>query len=101
MATEFAFGDEIMVLDGRVLEVFHSGTEESLRYHVSYLRIDATPNGAGFKVRLGRASGANDIAGGRQERPGRPRRRGLLPVGTGRHSEVQEVGTQKRNFSPR
>jgi hypothetical protein len=68
MATEFAFGDEIMVLDGRVLELFHSGTEESLRYHVSYLRIDATPSGSGYKVRLGRASGANDIAGGRRWR---------------------------------
>ena len=66
MATELAFGDEILLLDGRVLEVFHSGTEESLRYHVSYLRINATPHGDGFKVRLGRASGENDIVGGRR-----------------------------------
>ena len=66
MATEFAFGDEILLLDGRVLEVFHSGTEESLRYHVSYLRINATPHGDGFKVRLGRAYGDDDIVGGRR-----------------------------------
>jgi hypothetical protein len=38
MATEFAFEDQILVLDGRVLEIFHSGTEESVRYHVSYLQ---------------------------------------------------------------
>jgi len=66
MATEFALEDQIMVLDGRVLEIFHSGTEESLRYHVSYLRISATPHGDGFKVRLGRAYGENDITGGRR-----------------------------------
>ena len=66
MATEFALDNEIMVLDGRVLEIFHSGTEESLRYHVSYLRISATPSGDGFKVRLGRASGEDDIVGGRR-----------------------------------
>jgi hypothetical protein len=66
MATEFAFDDQILVLDGRVLEIFHSGTEESVRYHVAFLRISATPNGDGFKVRLGRAYGENDIAGGRR-----------------------------------
>jgi hypothetical protein len=38
VATEFAFQDEIMVLDGRVLELFHSGTEQSIRYHVTFLR---------------------------------------------------------------
>ena len=66
MATEFALADEIMVLDGRVLEIFHSGTEESLRYHVNHVRINATPHGDGFKVRLGRPSGADDIIGGRR-----------------------------------
>ena len=66
MATEFALDNEIMVLDGRVLEIFHSGTEESLRLHVAHLRISATPNGAGFKVRLGRAYGEDDIMGGRR-----------------------------------
>ena len=66
MATEFAIDEQIMVLDGRVLEIFHSGTEESLRYHVAHLRINATPHGDGFKVRLGRAYGADDITGGRR-----------------------------------
>ena len=64
MATEFAFDDWILVLDGRVLEIFNSGTETTTRYHVSHLRIDATPNGDDFKVRLGRAYQENDIAGG-------------------------------------
>lgn len=50
MAAEFAFDDQTMVLDGRVLEIFHRDTEESLRYHVAFL----LPLGAGvFKVRLG------------------------------------------------
>jgi hypothetical protein len=66
MATEFALENEILVLDGRVLEIFHSGAEESVRYHVSYLRINATPHGEGFKVRLGRAYGKDDIMGGRR-----------------------------------
>ncbi|GAA2711191.1 hypothetical protein [Actinoplanes palleronii] len=66
MATEFAFDEQILVLDGRVLEIFHSGTEESLRYHVAFLRISATPSGGGYKVRLGRAYGADDITGGRR-----------------------------------
>jgi hypothetical protein len=66
MATEFAFDNQIMVLDGRVLEIFHRDTEESVRYHVAFLRVDGQPNGDGFKVRLGRASGANDIVGGRR-----------------------------------
>ncbi|MGX6604773.1 hypothetical protein ACWKSP_21980 [Micromonosporaceae bacterium Da 78-11] len=66
MATEFAFDDQILVLDGRVLEIFHKDAEESLRYHVAFLRINATPNGDGYKVRLGRAHGADDIFGGRR-----------------------------------
>jgi hypothetical protein len=66
MATEFAFDNQIMVLDGRVLEIFHRDTEESLRYHVAFLRIEATPYVDGFKVRLGRAYGDNDITGGRR-----------------------------------
>jgi hypothetical protein len=66
MATEFAFDDEILVLDGRVLEIFHRGVEESVRYHVAFLRITATPDGPGFRVRLGRAHGADDIVGGRR-----------------------------------
>jgi hypothetical protein len=66
MTTEFAFDNQIMVLDGRVLEIFHRDTEESTRYHVAFLRIDGQPHGDGFKVRLGRASGENDIAGGRR-----------------------------------
>jgi hypothetical protein len=66
MATEFALEDQIMVLDGRVLEIFHRDTEVSERYHVAYLRIIATPNGDGFKVRLGRAYRENDIMGGRR-----------------------------------
>lgn len=68
MATEFAFDNQIMVLDGRVLEIFHRDTEESLRYHVSFLRIDGKPHGDGFKIRLGRAHGDNDIVGGRRWR---------------------------------
>jgi hypothetical protein len=66
MTAEFAFDKQIMVLDGRVLEIFHADTEESVRYHVAFLRIDGQPHGDGFKVRLGRASGANDIVGGRR-----------------------------------
>ncbi|MFI7547153.1 hypothetical protein [Actinoplanes sp. NPDC049599] len=66
MATEFALEQEIILLDGRVLEIFHSGTEESTRYHVSYLRINATPHRDGVKVRLGRAYGKDDITGGRR-----------------------------------
>ena len=66
MATEFAFDEQILVLDGRVLEIFHSGTEESVRYHVAFLRINATPKGDGYRVRLGRAHGEDDIVGGRR-----------------------------------
>ncbi|MFI5959265.1 hypothetical protein [Cryptosporangium sp. NPDC051539] len=66
MATEFVFDRQILVLDGRVLEIFHRDTEESLRYHVAFLRIEATPHRDGFKVRLGRAYGENDIMGGRR-----------------------------------
>lgn len=66
MATEFALADEILMLDGRVLEIFHRGVEESVRYHVAFLRVTATPDGAGFRVRLGRAHGADDITGGRR-----------------------------------
>ena len=35
MATEFAFDDEILVLDGRVLEIFHRDVDESAHYHVA------------------------------------------------------------------
>lgn len=66
MATEFAFDEQILVLEGRVLEIFHSGTEETTRYHVNFLRINATPHGDGYKVRLGRAYGKDDIMGGRR-----------------------------------
>jgi hypothetical protein len=66
VATEFALKDEIMVLDGRVLELFNRHTDVSERYHVAFLRISATPHGDGFKVRLGRAYGENDIMGGRR-----------------------------------
>lgn len=66
MATEFAFDKEILVLDGRVLEIFHRDSDESQRYHVAFLRIVATPHDDGFKVRLGRAYGENDIMGGRR-----------------------------------
>ncbi|MFI6159329.1 hypothetical protein ACIA59_05220 [Micromonospora haikouensis] len=64
MTTEFAFDNQIMVLDGRVLEIFHRDTEESLRYHVAFLRVSGQPHGDGFKVRLGRASGDDGIVGG-------------------------------------
>jgi hypothetical protein len=37
-----------------------------VRYHVAFLRISATPDGAGFRVRPGRAHGADDIVGGRR-----------------------------------
>jgi hypothetical protein len=66
MTTEFAFDNQILVLDGRVLEIFHRDTDESERYHVAFLRINGQPHGDGFKVRLGRASGENDIVGGRR-----------------------------------
>jgi hypothetical protein len=66
MTTEFAFDNQILVLDGRVLEIFHRDTEESVRYHVAFLRIDGRQDGADFKVRLGRASGESDIVGGRR-----------------------------------
>jgi hypothetical protein len=66
MATEFAFDDEIMVLDGRVLEIFHRMSDETQRFHVAFLRINATPSGDGYKVRLGRAYGKDDITGGRR-----------------------------------
>ena len=50
----------------RVLEIFHSASDESARYHVAHLRVNATPHDDGFKVRLGRAYGENDIIGGRR-----------------------------------
>jgi hypothetical protein len=63
MATEFALDDYILVLDGRVLEVFYRAASESRRYHVTFLGVDMKPHGNEFKVHFG-ARHRNDIING-------------------------------------
>jgi hypothetical protein len=66
MAAEFAIGDDILVLNGRILEIFTRLLEDSKRYHVEFLRVNGEPHYDGFKVRLGAAYGEKDITGGRR-----------------------------------
>ncbi|MET8141521.1 hypothetical protein ABZU32_14535 [Sphaerisporangium sp. NPDC005288] len=64
MAAEFELGDHILVLDGRVLEIFRRDASESMRYHVAFVGVDAQPKGEGFKVRLGARRHDDTILGG-------------------------------------
>ncbi len=49
----FRTGRWTFLLDGRVVETFHEGTDHSTRYLVDLLRIDGEPDGAGLKIRWG------------------------------------------------
>jgi hypothetical protein len=67
MAEEFISGDYILVLDGRILEIFRPRATESQRFHVNFLRIDAKESGKGYRVRVGATADkdapANSILG--------------------------------------
>jgi hypothetical protein len=67
MAEEFFSGDYILVLDGRILEIFRPKATESQRYHVNYLRVDGKETDNGYRVRLGATADkdapANSILG--------------------------------------
>ncbi|MEV8518134.1 hypothetical protein [Dactylosporangium sp. NPDC051484] len=53
MATEFVHDAYILVLDGRVLEIFHRGNAESNRVHVAFLGVSVKPKGDRYKVQIG------------------------------------------------
>lgn len=63
MATEFLHDDHILVLDGRVLEIFHRGVTESRRYHVAFMGVSVKPKGDRYQVRVGPVVG-DDLFGG-------------------------------------
>nr|BFE60184.1 hypothetical protein GCM10020063_047100 [Dactylosporangium thailandense] len=53
MAAEFHHDGYIFVLDGRVMDVFHQGTPDAMRFHVAFMGVDVKPKGDGYKVRVG------------------------------------------------
>jgi len=50
---QFRTGKWTLLLDGRVVEVFHEGTDVAQRYHVDHLAIGTSPDGLGLKVKWG------------------------------------------------
>jgi hypothetical protein len=63
MATEFLHDDHILVLDGRVLEIFRRHNQESIRFHVAFLGIYVKPKGDKFKVQVGSGYGEQVLGG--------------------------------------
>ncbi|GAA2340778.1 hypothetical protein [Dactylosporangium salmoneum] len=63
MATEFIHEAYILVLDGRILEIFHRGNEDSRRVHVAFLGVSVKPKGDRFKVQVGPAYGDQVMSG--------------------------------------
>ena len=77
MQLQFRCGKWTLLLDGRVFETFHEGTDVNLRYHVDHLAIETKPTSDGQRIRFGfRVSGM--IQGG-----------GKLDVPTERMPEFQ------------
>jgi len=63
MATEFVHDDAVLVLDGRVLEIFRRNAPESLRYHVAFMGVFVKPKGDKFKVQVGLGYGEQVLGG--------------------------------------
>lgn len=63
MAIEFRHGDYIFLLEGRVLDIFHRGLSDPMRYHVSFMGVHVKPRGDTFKVTVGALLG-EDVTGG-------------------------------------
>ena len=63
MAIEFLHDDQIFVLDGRVLEIFHRNGQDSRRFHVAFLGVSVQPKGDRYKVQVGLGSGQHVLGG--------------------------------------
>lgn len=64
MAAEFVFDDYILVLDGRVVEIFNRNVMESKRLHVAFMGIEVNLKGDAHHVRLGLRRKHDMIVGG-------------------------------------
>ncbi|CAN5610718.1 hypothetical protein BH10ACT2_BH10ACT2_08490 [soil metagenome] len=65
MQLQFRCDEWTFLLDGRVFETFHEGTDTNQRYHVDYLAIETKPTDAGMKVRFGYLVSGSLAGGGR------------------------------------
>ncbi|MFD0578654.1 hypothetical protein [Dactylosporangium darangshiense] len=63
MPTEFLHDDHILMLDGRVLDIFHRGMREPMRFHVAFMGVYVKPRGDVYKVQVGTLVG-KDVMGG-------------------------------------
>jgi hypothetical protein len=66
---QFRCDKTTLLLDGRVVEYFYEGWSDSKRYHVDALKMEATPDGMGLKVRFGMQSSGTFIDGGKMKVP--------------------------------
>ena len=65
MQLQFRCGKWTLLLDGRVFETFHEGTDTNQRYHVDYLSIETKPTDGGMKVRFGYLVSGSLMGGGK------------------------------------
>ncbi|GAB3873431.1 hypothetical protein ACFPIJ_01080 [Dactylosporangium cerinum] len=63
MAIEFVHDEYILVLDGRVLEIFRRHGQDTQRYHVAFLGVYVKPKGDRFKVQVGLSYGEQVLGG--------------------------------------
>ena len=50
MPLELTLGQEVVVLDGSVVELFHEGVQDTIRIHVRFLSVHAKPKDDGRTV---------------------------------------------------
>ena len=65
MQLQFRCDKWTFLLDGRVFETFHEGTDTNQRYHVDYLSIEAKPGTDGTKIRFGYVVSGTILGGGK------------------------------------
>ena len=65
MQLQFRCDKWTLLLDGRVFETFHEGTDSNQRYHVDYLSIETKPTDGAMKVRFGYLVSGSLMGGGK------------------------------------
>ena len=69
MQRQFRCDEWTFLLDGRVFEAFHVGTDTNQRYHVDHLSIESKPTDDGLKIRFGHRVSGTILGGGRLNIP--------------------------------
>lgn len=69
MQRQFRCDEWTFLLDGRVFEAFHEGTETNIRHHVDHLAIETKPTDDGAKIRFGYVVSGSIMGGGRLKIP--------------------------------